>query len=103
MTAQTRTDSSAALFEARPLRALCGQVNEAGPENAAFAEVSLLRAAGHLDFIEPSRLALSIPGDDGGVGRIVRTTPEFGSRWREVRFHDLSMPGNRAASVAVLA
>ncbi len=66
-------------------------------------KTALLRAMGHLDFIEPSRLALSIPGEDGGVGRIVRTTPEFGSRWREVRFHDLSMPGNRAASVAVLA
>ncbi|HKH08708.1 MAG TPA: hypothetical protein VKA62_07120 [Agromyces sp.] len=66
-------------------------------------KTALLRAVGHVDFIEPSRLALSTPGEDGGVGTIVRTTPEFGSRWREVRFHDVSMPGNHAASVAVLA
>ena len=66
-------------------------------------KTALLRAMGHTDFVEPSRLALSIPGDDGGVGEIVRTTPEFGSRWREVRFHDVPVPGNHAASVALLA
>ena len=65
-------------------------------------KTALLRAVGHTDFIEPSRLALTIPGDDGGVGRIVRSVPEFGSVWRSVRFHDLSVPGNRAASVAVI-
>jgi 4'-phosphopantetheinyl transferase len=65
-------------------------------------KTALLRAIGHTDFIEPSRLALTIPGDDGGVGRIIRSVPEFGSVWREVRFHDLSVPGNRAASVAVI-
>lgn len=65
-------------------------------------KTALLRAVGHTDFIEPSRLALSIPGDDGGVGRIVRSVPEFGSVWRDVRFHDLTVPGNRAASIAVI-
>ena len=66
-------------------------------------KTALLRAIGHTDFIEPSRLALSIPGDDGGTGRIVRSVPEFGSAWPRVRFHDVPMPGNRAASVAVIA
>jgi hypothetical protein len=65
-------------------------------------KTALLRAIGHTDFIEPSRLALSIPGDDGGIGRIVRSVPEFGSIWRLVRFHDVPVPGNRAASVAVI-
>ena len=65
-------------------------------------KTALLRAVGHTDFIEPSRLALSIPGDDGGTGRIVRSVPEFGSAWRLVRFHDVPVPGNRAASVAVI-
>jgi 4'-phosphopantetheinyl transferase len=66
-------------------------------------KTALLRAVGHTDFIEPSRLALSIPGDDGGTGSIVRSVPEFGSGWRKVRFHDVPVPGNRAASVAVIA
>ena len=35
-------------------------------------------------------------------GRIVRSVPEFGSAWRLVRFHDVPVPGNRAASVAVI-
>lgn len=65
-------------------------------------KTALLRAVGHTDFIEPSRLALSIPGDDGGTGRVVRSVPEFGSVWRQVRFHDVAVPGNRAASVAVI-
>ena len=65
-------------------------------------KTALLRAAGHTDFIEPSRLALTIPGEDGGVGRMVRSVPEFGSVWREVAFHDLRVPGKRAASVAVI-
>ncbi|NUT58620.1 MAG: hypothetical protein HOQ00_07235 [Agromyces sp.] len=65
-------------------------------------KTALLRAVGHTDFIEPSRLELSIPGDDGGTGRILRSVPEFGSVWRQVRFHDVPVPGNRAASVAVI-
>lgn len=65
-------------------------------------KTALLRAVGHTDFIEPSRLELSVPGDDGGVGRIMRSVPEFGGGWREVRFHDVQVPGNRAASVATL-
>jgi 4'-phosphopantetheinyl transferase len=65
-------------------------------------KTALLRALGHTDFIEPRRLALSIPGDDDGVGRITRSVPEFGSFWRLVRFHDLPVPGNRAASIAVI-
>ena len=65
-------------------------------------KTALLRAVGHTDFIEPSRLELTIPGDDGGVGRIARSVPEFGSVWRQVRFHDLQVPGNRAASIAVI-
>ncbi len=65
-------------------------------------KTALLRAVGHTDFIEPSRLALTMPGDDGGVGRIERSVPEFGSGWRGIRFHDVPVPGNRAASVAVL-
>jgi 4'-phosphopantetheinyl transferase len=65
-------------------------------------KTAFLRAVGHTDFIEPSRLALTIPGDDGGVGRIIRSVPEFGSVWRQVRFHDVAVPGNRAACVAVI-
>jgi 4'-phosphopantetheinyl transferase len=65
-------------------------------------KTALLRAIGHTDFIEPSRLALTIPGEDGGVGRITRSVPEFGTWWRDVRFHDVPVPGNRAASVAVV-
>lgn len=63
---------------------------------------ALLRALGHTGFIEPSTLALSIPGDDGGIGRIERTVPEFGPGWRGIRFHDLSVPAPVVASVAVL-
>ncbi|MET4159701.1 4'-phosphopantetheinyl transferase superfamily protein [Agromyces sp. PvR057] len=65
-------------------------------------KTALLRALGHTDFIEPSRLALSIPGADGGLGRIERSVPEFGSFWRGVVFHDLPVPGPRVASVAVI-
>ncbi|KRC58451.1 hypothetical protein ASE14_17825 [Agromyces sp. Root81] len=64
---------------------------------------ALLRAVGHTDFIEPSRLALSMPSDDDGVGRIEVSPPEFGSGWRGIRFHDVEVPGSRAASVAVLS
>ncbi|AWB95095.1 hypothetical protein DCE93_04990 [Agromyces badenianii] len=65
-------------------------------------KTALLRAVGHTEFIEPSRLALTLPSDDGGVGRIERSVPEFGSGWRDIRFHDIEVPGSRAASVAVL-
>jgi 4'-phosphopantetheinyl transferase len=65
-------------------------------------KTALLRAVGHTDFIEPSRLALTIPGVDGGEGRIARSVPEFGSVWQQVRFHDVPVPGNRVASVAVI-
>lgn len=64
---------------------------------------ALLRAVGHTEFIEPSRLALTMPSDDGGVGRIEVSPPEFGSGWRGIRFHDVPVPGNRAATVAVLS
>jgi 4'-phosphopantetheinyl transferase len=63
---------------------------------------ALLRAMGHVGVIEPSLLALTSPLEDDGVGRIARTLPEFGSRWAEVRFHDVAVPGRVAASVAVL-
>ncbi|MFF2370211.1 4'-phosphopantetheinyl transferase family protein [Agromyces sp. NPDC058110] len=65
-------------------------------------KTALLRALGHTEFIEPSRLALSIPGSDGGHGRIERSVPEFGSFWQRVAFHDLPVPGPHAASVAVI-
>jgi 4'-phosphopantetheinyl transferase len=65
-------------------------------------KAALLRAVGHVGVIEPSMLALTSPLDDDGVGRIARTLPEFGSRWDEVRFHDVAVPGRVAASVAVL-
>ena len=65
-------------------------------------KTALLRAMGHTDFIEPSRLGLSIPGEERTAGRIVHSVPEFGSVWRQVRFHDVPVPGNRAASVAVV-
>ncbi|ANJ27554.1 hypothetical protein [Agromyces aureus] len=65
-------------------------------------KTALLRAIGHTDFIEPSRLALSTPVADGGLGRIERSVPEFGSFWRRVVFHDLPVRGPRAASVAVI-
>ncbi|GAA1944629.1 hypothetical protein [Agromyces allii] len=80
-----------------------------GAERGAFVratlwarKTALLRAIGHTEFIEPSRLALSFPGDDGGLGRIERSVPEFGSFWRQVVFHDLPVRGPRAASVAVI-
>jgi hypothetical protein len=63
---------------------------------------ALLRAIGHVGVIEPSLVALTSPVDDDGVGRIARTLPEFGSRWGDVRFHDVAVPGRVAASVAVL-
>ena len=65
-------------------------------------KTALLRALGHTEFIEPSRLALSLPHEDGGVGRIERSVPEFGTFWRDVVFHDVPVPGRRAASVAVI-
>jgi hypothetical protein len=65
-------------------------------------KAALLRAVGHVEVIEPSMLALTNPLDDDGVGRIARTLPEFGSRWSEIRFHDVAVPGRVAASVAVL-
>jgi 4'-phosphopantetheinyl transferase len=84
-------------------------LRDLGADEAAFAraalwarKTALLRALGHTDFIEPSRLALSSPHLDGGVGRIERGVPEFGSFWREVVFHDVRVPGARAASVAVI-
>lgn len=63
---------------------------------------ALLRAIGHTDFTEPSTLALTMPDDDEGLGRIARTVPEFGPGWRGVRFHDLAVPGGVVASVVVL-
>lgn len=63
---------------------------------------ALLRAIGHTEFTEPSTLALTMPGDDEGVGRIARTVPEFGPGWRGIRFHDLAVPGAVVATVAVL-
>jgi hypothetical protein len=63
---------------------------------------ALLRALGHAGVIEPSRLALSLPGEDDGVGRILRTVPEFGSTWDRIRLYDVPVPGRVAASVAVL-
>lgn len=65
-------------------------------------KAALLRVVGHVGVIEPSMVALTNPLDDDGVGRIARTLPEFGSRWGEVRFHDVAVPGRVAASVAVL-
>lgn len=65
-------------------------------------KAALLRAVGHVGVVEPARLALTIPVDDDGVGRISRTLPELGSRWDQVRFHDVAVPGRVAASVAVL-
>lgn len=65
-------------------------------------KAALLRAIGHAGVIEPSLVALTSPVDDDGVGRIARTLPEFGSRWADVRFHDVAVPGRVAASVAVL-
>ncbi|MFB9642715.1 4'-phosphopantetheinyl transferase family protein [Agromyces lapidis] len=63
---------------------------------------ALLRAIGHTGFTEPSTLAVSMPGNDEGIGRIERTVPELGPGWRGVRFHDLAVPGAVVASVAVL-
>ncbi|HET8779287.1 MAG TPA: hypothetical protein VFM66_04380 [Agromyces sp.] len=46
--------------------------------------------------------ARTIPGDDDGEGRIARSVPEFGSVWQRVHLHDVPVPGNRVASVAVI-
>ena len=46
-------------------------------------KAALLRALGHAGVIEPSRLAVTLPGEDDGVGRITSPVPEFGSRWDE--------------------
>lgn len=65
-------------------------------------KTALLRAVGHTDFIEPSRLAVSIPGADGGLGFVERAVPELGAAAAGARFHDLPVPGARTAAVAVL-
>jgi|GEM_PF-1888368 len=63
---------------------------------------ALLRAVGHLEVLEPSRIALSMPGDDHGEARIERSVPELGSGWEDVRIIDVAVPGRVAASVALL-
>ncbi|WP_400993692.1 hypothetical protein [Agromyces sp. GXQ0307] len=63
---------------------------------------ALLRAVGHLEVVEPSRIAVTMPGDDHGDGRISRSVPELGSRWEDVRIADVAVPGRVAASVALL-
>ena len=63
---------------------------------------ALLRALGHSELGEPSRLALSAPWLDGGEGRVIRAVPELGSTWRQVRLHDVETGDDVAAAVAVL-
>ncbi|MGR2753132.1 hypothetical protein [Agromyces arachidis] len=65
-------------------------------------KAALLRAVGHVGAIEPSLVAITSPLEDDGIGRISRSLPEFGSRWAEIRLHDVAVPGRLAASVAVL-
>jgi hypothetical protein len=65
-------------------------------------KAALLRAIGHLEVLEPSRIALTMPGDDHGDARITRSVPELGSRWEDVRIIDVAVPGRVAASVALL-
>lgn len=65
-------------------------------------KAALLRAVGHLEVLEPSRIAVTMPGDDHGDGRITRSVPELGSRWEDVRLMDVAVPGRVAASVALL-
>ncbi|MFC9917770.1 hypothetical protein [Agromyces binzhouensis] len=63
---------------------------------------ALLRAVGHLEVLEPCRIALTLPGDDHGDARITRSVPELGSSWADVRIMDVAVPGRVAASVALL-
>ncbi|WP_430646116.1 hypothetical protein [Agromyces sp. GXS1127] len=65
-------------------------------------KAALLRALGHLEVLEPSRIAVSMPGDDHGEARVTRSIPELGSRWEAVRIRDVAVPGRVAASVALL-
>ncbi|WP_353827448.1 hypothetical protein [Agromyces sp. SYSU T0242] len=65
-------------------------------------KAALLRAVGHLDVLEPARIALSVPGDDDGEARVRRGVPEVGPGWAELRILDLDVPGRVAASVALL-
>ncbi|GAA2039954.1 hypothetical protein GCM10009819_26550 [Agromyces tropicus] len=65
-------------------------------------KAALLRAVGHVEVLEPARIALTAPGDDGGDGRVVRSVPELGPGWEDLRILDVAVPGRVAASVAVL-
>ena len=96
-------DDAALHAAERAALALLDPVDRARARAVLWARKSaLLRAMGHTGFVEPSTLALTMPGDDGGIGRIEHAVPEFGPGWRGVRFHDLSIPEPVVASVAVL-
>jgi 4'-phosphopantetheinyl transferase len=70
-------------------------------------KAALARALGHRAFLEPARVELSSPHDDGGTGRLMRAVPELGAAWRRIAVHDVTLhdvPGAEglAAAVAVL-
>jgi len=70
-------------------------------------KAALARVLGHRAFLEPARVELSSPHDDGGTARLVRAVPELGARWHDVAVHDVPVagapdPGHLAAAVAIL-
>ncbi|WP_353809390.1 hypothetical protein [Agromyces sp. SYSU T00194] len=88
-------------LERRALDAL-----DPGARRVARAELwarkaALLRVVGHTRFVEPSRLALSMP--DGGPGRIERSVPEFDALGATPELHGLPAGGGWVAALAVLA
>ncbi|GLI25955.1 hypothetical protein ARHIZOSPH14_01970 [Agromyces rhizosphaerae] len=63
-------------------------------------KAALLRAVGHSRFLEPARIALTMPDD--GPGRIERSVPEFDALGAVPEFHGIPVPGGWVAAVAVL-
>jgi len=70
-------------------------------------KAALARVLGHRAFLEPARVELSSPRDDGGTAGLVRAVPELGAHWREVAVHDVPVADapdaeGLAAAVAIL-
>ncbi|BDZ65929.1 4'-phosphopantetheinyl transferase superfamily protein [Agromyces mangrovi Wang et al. 2018] len=63
-------------------------------------KAALLRAVGHTRFLEPARIALSLPDD--APGRMERSVPEFDALGAAPEFHGVPVGGGWVAAVAVL-
>jgi hypothetical protein len=65
-------------------------------------KAALARALGHRAFLEPARVELTSPAEDGGTARLVRGIPELGGAWRRVVVHDVPAVPGFSAAIAVL-